>query len=158
MPAAQTLFQTCGRQPTPHKTSEGLLEGARGPTGKELCAAGAGAPRPRVSSSGAEKKGSPAAWQHPAASRWSRTPTAEPAGPRTELPCAAGKRPPRRSPSRASPQGSGLSPARGGAVRPFGTSFVAGRRCHFLLLARRSGSWPERYRSASRVKRPPAKR
>lgn len=69
--------------------------------------------------------------------------------PRTELPCAAGKHAARHS--AALPAGQRAEP------RP-GTSFVVGRRCHFLLLARRSGSCPERYRSARRMKSPPAKR
>lgn len=69
-----------------------------------------------------------------------------------------GETAPTPQPVQGFPAGQRAEPRPGGGLRPFGTSFVAGRRCHFLLLARRSGSWPERYRLASRVKRPPAKR
>lgn len=143
------------RKSTPHKTREGLLEREPGPTGKKLCVAGAGAPRPRVSLLGAEGKGPPSAWGQPR-----RLPT-EPhsyrgAGAAQDRAAHTPLTPTSRSPSSSSQQ---LSPARGVPVPPR-VSALSGWRmsCHFLLLACKRGSSLERYLSAFRAKRPPARR
>lgn len=75
-------------------------------------------------------------------------------GPQDRAAVCCGETAPTPQPVQGFPAGQRAEPRPGGPCAPSGTSFVAGRRRHFLLLAHRSGSWPERYRSASRVKRP----
>lgn len=110
--------QTCGRQPTPRKTREGLLEGAPAPTGKGLSAAGAST-RVLV---GRRGKGPPVAWGQPTAPRQSRAPTAEPAGPGR----SCGEHPPTPAALPAPPGGQRAEPRPGGPLSRRGYRLSSG--------------------------------
>lgn len=129
-----------------HRTKHAKAAGgAAGSDGEGALGGGAVMPRPRVSQSGAQGKGAPAARSiHPPFPH--RAAYLGPSGQSCRVRGGNNTHLPR-------PLGSG--PCQPGcAVSPAGTTFVAGRRCHFLLLARRSGFRLERYGSASRVKWP----
>lgn len=122
-----TLFQTCGRQPTPHRARQGC--------GKGLCAEGQAR---RVHACPCRAQRERARRLRGASHHSQRMPTIPRQGPeqRCCVPWGNNAHVPRRSPFRAPAQGSGPSPP-GWAVSPAGTTFVGGRRCHFLLLASR---------------------